>query len=88
MVTKEIEELLAAPPKRSSKVCAVTFALDTFDEETRKSLETIIDRPNADIGKIAAFFVKHNLDVPANSIWRHRWRLRGNGSGCKCPVNT
>lgn len=87
MLATEIQELLAAPPKRPSKVCAVTFALETFDEESRKALGVVIDRPNANVFKIADFFTKHGLDVPLESLRRHRWRLRGNGTGCKCAVN-
>ena len=87
MITKDIEVLLATPPKRNNKVCAVTFALNTFDAENRKALEIIIDRPNADIAKIGQFFIKYQLYVPIAAVRRHRWRLQNNGMGCKCPVN-
>lgn len=65
--------------------CYTGQVLEQAAESTAELLRHLIDETPTSAAKISATLLKHGVDLPAQSIQRHRNRRTGRGQPCRCP---
>lgn len=80
-----LDSIINAPIVRGGGTCQVSRVMQTLPSETAERIRRLIDESDVQATIIAATLRDAGLDVSYSSIIRHRRRVKGVGTCCRCP---